>query len=268
MKYQRSLSKSQLELLSVLYSFRYSTRSSVGQYFGIQNSPSLYRRLETLCEHEYADKKYKPAYKLAGREAEYYMTPKGLRALRSAKHLDVTEPMVTALYKDSSASDNFIKQHTTLFAIRNNLVQSHQNLQYFTSRDIQLLDYFPDPRPTSFISFKTTHGMSRFFVEYLPAGTHINRLKYRLKGYMQYFDNDEWSVTDTPFPSILYIAEDGMTEKGARRHIDLELYKADTDIQFYTTTQKALLNLRKGDTAVWTGFDDTNDLISLEDIRN
>ncbi|MGB3945564.1 MAG: replication-relaxation family protein [Candidatus Saccharimonadales bacterium] len=266
MKYQRSLTKNQQELLTLLYSFRFSTRSLISQYLGISNSPALYRRLGSLLEREYIAKKYNNSYKLAGREAEYYVTPKGLRELRNSGHIDVVESMVTALYKDSGLSETFIRQHIVLFAIRNQLVTTHGDLQYFTSRDIQLLDYFPDPRPTAFISLKTKQGVNRFFVEYIPAGTHTTRLKYRLKGYMQYFDHDDWSATGTPFPSILYIAEDGMTEKGVRRHINLELYKADTDIQFFTTTQKALLHLRKNDNAVWTGFDTGDDLLSLEAI--
>ncbi|MCB9819945.1 replication-relaxation family protein, partial [Candidatus Nomurabacteria bacterium] len=244
MKYQRSLSKKQLEVLTVLYSFRFSTRSLISQYLGIPNSPVVYRRLESLVEREYIAKRYDKSYKLAGREAEYYVTPKGLRELRSSGSIDVTEPMITALYKDPGVSEAFICQHVVLFAIRNQLVTAHSDLQYFTARDIQLLDYFPEPRPIAFISLKTKRGVSRFFVEYIPAETHSNRIKYRLKAYMQYFDHDDWSATGTPFPYILYITENGMVEKGVRRHIEFELYKADTDIQFFTTTQKALLNLR------------------------
>jgi hypothetical protein len=51
---------------------------------------------------------------------------------------------------------------------------------------------------------------------------------------------DVWA-TETPFPKILYIAEDGMTEQGIRYHIKKESFRADTDIEYFTTTQKALL---------------------------
>jgi DNA-binding PadR family transcriptional regulator len=245
-KYQRSLTKNQQELLTVLYSFRFSTRSLISQYLDTPNSPALYRRLESLLKREYIAKRYSNSYKLAGREAEYYVTPKGLRELRSSGVIEVTEPMTTALYKDSSVSESFIRQHIVLFAIRNQVVATHRDLQYYTSRDIQLLKYFPDPRPTAFISLKTKQGVNRFFVEYIPAGTHTTRLKYRLKGYMQYFDRDDWSATGTPFPNILYIAEDGMTEKGVRRHISLRTLQGrhrhqilyDYPKRAYTATQQ------------------------------
>lgn len=263
MKYQRSLTTKQAALLKTLYSFRFSTSSLVSNYLDIPNNSVLYLRFKSLVERGYIGMKYDKSYRLAGREAEYYITPAGLRALRDVKTLEVTETMLRATYKDPTVSEAFIQQHLTLFAIRNQLTASYDNLQYFTQRDIQSLDYFPEPRPTAFVSLKTTDGINRFFIEYLPAQTHTSRIKYRLKAYMRYFDQDTWNTTGTSFPGILYIAENGITEKGVRRHIDLELYKADTDIQFFTTTQRALLD-NKNDRVIWTGFDGSNDLMSLD----
>jgi len=233
-------------------------------FFGKRNTTSLYFKLEVLLKNGHVAKKFEPSYRLAGREAEYYVTPKGLRALRDAGRIDVTDATLTASYKDKTVSNTFIQQQTLLFRIRNHLVATYDDVQYFTSRDTQLLDYFPSPRPDAFLSLKVGTAISRFFVEYLPKGTHVRQITYRLKQYTTYFDEDTWSVTDTPFPAILYICEDGMTEKGVRRQIATALYKADTDMQFLTTTQKALLGTTGSNTAVWTSLEDPDELLSLD----
>lgn len=260
---QRSLNNTQLDLLLTLYSFRFSTRSLLAQYLGIANNTSLYSKLTILTKHEYIAAKYDTSYKLAGREIEYYILPKGLRALRDSKRLNVTDTMLQASYKDSTVSDDFIKQNLLLFRARNILSGVHPTLQYFTTRDIQSLDYFPKPRPTAFLSLKTDQGIKRFFVEYIPAQTPTRTIKNRLKQYSRYFDEDTWSITDTPFPNVLYVCENGMTEQGVRWHIARELYKADADISYLITTQKALLNMQKNNTAVWTGIDSPDELVAL-----
>ena len=59
-------------------------------------------------------------------------------------------------------------------------------------------------------------------------------------------------MTELPFPKILYITKDGLTEQGVRYHSKRELYHADTDIEYYTTTQKALLAIQNSHTVIWT----------------
>lgn len=266
-KYERPLSTSQLDLLVVLYSFRFNTRSLVSAYYKKPNTTSLYFKFEVLRKHGHITKKFEPSYRFAGREAEYYVTPKGLRALRDAKRIEVTDVMITACYRDRTVTDSFVLQQTLLFRIRNHLTSTYGDIQYFTSRDIQLLDYFPSPRPDAFMSLKNHGTVTRFFVEYIPRGTHVRQITHRLKQYTTYFDENTWGVTDTPFPVILYICEDGMTEKGVMRQIRTALYKADTDMQFLTTTQKALLGTSKSNFAVWTGIDDPDLLLTLDNAQ-
>ena len=135
-----------------------------------------------------------------------------------------------------------------------------------TGRDIATLDYFPAKKPTAFLSLKVGEQVIRCFVEYVPSGTSSVKIRSRLKQYSTYFQQDAWGVTETPFPKILYIAEDGMTEQGVRYHIKKELYHADTDIEYYTTTQKALLAIQDGHTAILTGSVADNELLALDSL--
>lgn len=264
MKQTRQLNQSQLDLLHVLYRFRFATRSLLSGYFQKPNNTSLYSKVTILEKHGYIGSRYDKSYKLAGREAEYYITPKGVRALREADVTDITDYDISASYKDKTVSEQYVRQIILLFAFRNLLVTTHPKLKYFTARDIQHLDYFPKKKPTAFLSLKIGDETKRFFLEYIPAHTSTGSIKGKLRHYSQYFDEDAWGVTETDFPAILFVAEDGMTEQGVRWHIKREQFKADTDIRYFTTTKKALLSTAQAGGNIWTDMEDKDDLMTLD----
>ncbi|MFZ1250580.1 MAG: hypothetical protein WAR37_04005 [Candidatus Microsaccharimonas sp.] len=266
MQRQRQLNQSQLELLHVLYRFRFGTRSLLAEYLKRPNNTSLYSKLSILEKYGVIATRYDKSYKLAGREAEYYVTPKGVRALNDAGVVDITDKGLQTAYRDKTVTDSYLRQLILLFTLRNQLCAVYPELQFFTARDIQDLDYFPKKRPTAFISLKTDKGIKRFFVEYIPMQTSVSIIKGKLKRFTVYYEEDGWSVTDTPFPTILYICEDGMTEQGVRWHIKRALYMSDTDMQYYTTTQKAILGSLQSAPAVWSDVSEPDNLLSLPEL--
>ncbi len=266
--YVRSLNTNQYQLLLAVYSFRFSTRSLLSVYLGVPNNTSFYSRLQILQKHDYVATHYDKSYKLAGREAEFYLLPKGLRALRDASLLEVSDPMLTALYKDKTVGSDFLTQQVLLLRIRNRLAYTYEDLQIFTTRDIQALEYFPKPRPDLFMSMKNNNTVTRFFVEYVPAGTISSKLRKRLEYLSSYYDQDSWGETDTPFPGVLFVAETGLVEATLWRLIKREQYRSETDIAFYTTTQRAVLGMTAGSDAIWNDVSDPDELLALPNLLN
>ena len=262
---QRKLNQDQLEVLHAVYRFRFGTRSLLATYLNKPNNTSLYSRIRILEKYGYLGRRYEPSYKLAGREAEFYVTYKGAQSLRSAELIEANDTTLQATYKDKTVSDQYVQQLTLLFRFRN-LLSSYYDLRWFTGRDTTSLDYFPKNRPTAFLSLKVKNKIIRCFVEYIPAGTSINAIRGKLKQYSAYFQQDAWGVTESPFPKILYIAEDGMTEQGIRNKKKKESFRADTDIEYFTTTQKALLGLQDGQNHIWTAVGEEDQLLALEDL--
>lgn len=265
--YVRSLNTNQHQLLLAIYSLRFSTRSLLSEYLGVPNNTSFYSRLQILQKHEYIATHYAKSYKLAGREAEFYLLPKGLRALRDANLLEVTDTMLTALYKDKDVGPDFLRQQVLVLRIRNRLMHDYDDLQIFTVRDIQSLEYFPKPRPDLFVSMKSGDKVTRFFIEYIPAGTINSRLRKRLEYLTRYCEQDTWSETDTPFPAVLFVAETGLIEAGLRRLISREQYNSDSEMSYYTTTQKAVLGMTIDNDAIWTDTADPDGLLALPELE-
>ena len=264
--YIRSLNVNQYKLLATIYSFRFSTRSTLSEYLGVSNNTSLYSRLQILQKHGYITVHYDKEYRLAGREAEFYILPKGLRALRDAGQLDVSEAMLAAIYKDKAVGQDFIKRQVLLMHLRNKLVSTHSNLQAFTARDLQAFDYFPKPRPDLFLSAKADANATRFFLEYIPSSMVASKIRKRLEYLTRYYEEGSWDDTNTPFPSILFVAETGLVEANLRRFISRKQYHDNTDIVYCTTTQKAVLGITPTSQEVWANVDNSDELISLQEI--
>lgn len=144
-------------------------------------------------------------------------------------------------------------------------MSTHENLQVFTARDIQALDYFPKPRPDLFLSMKKHNLVTRYFIEYIPTGTINSKIRKRLEYLTRYYEEGSWSDTGTPFPGILFIVETGLIEAGLQRLIKREQHRSDTEITYYTTTQKAVLGMTSDNRAIWTDTTDPDELLSLSD---
>lgn len=264
--YIRSLNINQYALIAAIYSLRFSTRSILSQYLGIANNTSLYSRLQILQRHEYIAAHFQKDYRLAGREAEFYVTPKGLKALRDTERLEVTDTMLAAIYKDRTVGKDFIARQTLIARLRNQLIATYTDLQIFTSRDIQLLDYFPRPRPDLFLSMKNGDKVSRFFLEYVSASTINSQIRKRLEYHTRYHREDDWGETETPFPNILLVAENGLTAASLRRSISRELYKSDSEVVYHITVQNSLLSSTPEDHSVWSSIGEYDTPLSLDEI--
>lgn len=263
--YIRSLNNNQYALIAAIYSLRFSTRSILSQFLGIANNTSLYSRLQILQKHGYIAAHFQKDYKLAGREAEFYITTKGLKALRDTDHLEVTDTMLVATYKDKTVSKDFIARQTLIARLRNKLTATYSNLQVFTSRDIQLLDYFPKPRPDLFLSMKNDDKIVRFFLEYVSVNTLTSQIRKRLEYHARYSREDTWGETETPLPDILLVVENNLIATNLRRSISREQYNSGSEATYYITTQKSILSSTPGDRSIWSSVDDPDSLLSLEE---
>lgn len=86
---ERALQQSQIEVLGYLYKYRFSTCKQIARHLGKKSHKGIQKKLQILEEHGLLGKRYDKSYKIMGRPAEYYLTPKGARRLR--QHQDYTE---------------------------------------------------------------------------------------------------------------------------------------------------------------------------------
>jgi hypothetical protein len=213
-------------------------------------------------KHGYIAAHYGKDYRLAGREAEFYLLPKGLKALGDVELIDVSDAMLKALYKDKTVGRDFIERQVCLMRIRNKLVSTHDNLQVFTARDIQALDYFPNPRPNLFLSLKKDEAVIRCFLEYIPADMTSSKLRKHLDFLVRYYEEDDWNDTGTSFPAILFVAETAFINANLRKLVSREQYE---ELSVYTCTATELENMTN-ETAIWTSIEDADEAVALNSL--
>lgn len=260
---KRRLNQGQVDMLSQLYKFRFGNRELLANSLSRTNSNAIYSRLTILEREEYIAKRYDKSYKFAGRSAEYYLLPAGVRALKQYKQLDgLDNRAVKNSYNDFKASEVFVQRHLIIYKLTNALSSHYADLKLFTKRELTGFDYFPKRPLDGFITREVNDSTRYYFLELFMTDEPPFATDGRIKRLVAYYEDGGWDATGAAFPTVLCVAESGAIERRLMRQIRSRLNQSDTDIQFRTTTLAALLTVSTSDT-IWSDVNDPDELIAL-----
>jgi hypothetical protein len=270
----KTLNKKQLELLLLLYKFRFVTVEMSTKVLHLKSENSVRDRLQKLVREEYIGRRYDSSYRIKSRHAEYFLLTKGIATLKQQSNCNNT--VLHSMYKDKTASDTFVQQRLAIMETYCH-IQSPQ-VKFLTQSQLAGFNGFPKPLPDGFVSIKTnklgkaeldaTKQTSKyFFLEVVrEAEPFFVALHRRAKRYIAYSESGDWQIAhkNTPFPTILIVCETPALQKRLGKRI-AKLTEASwsEELTFYTTTLAAL-----GDGGVegkvWVDFEsETVGLISL-----
>ena len=114
-KYRKSISKSQLKLLLIIFKFRFVSNEYVGTYVRKDKS-TIYERSFVLIQQGYVRKDYDSTYRLRLRPATYSLTTKGIKYLRESD-IKLSELALRNQYKNSSASLQLVDHSLNVFKL-------------------------------------------------------------------------------------------------------------------------------------------------------
>ncbi len=262
-KHRRKLNTEQLEVLNLLYKFRFGSNDLIAQYFGKKDRSFVYKRLTILLERGLIGKRFDSSYRLQGKPAAYYLTPDGARELQSARDVEVN---IKAIYKDASVSEQFVRYSLELFAIYNQLrAQYGDELKFFTKTNMnrEEYDYFPRPLPDAYIRLKPSD--KHFFLDVFYDDQPHFVAKRRVRQYVKYDEEGDWSVTETDLPIVLAVCESDGIAKRVQKYIAKALDDAwsDDELVFACTTKAGLMS---GESAAWRQADEPDEKLALQDI--
>ena len=213
-KFRRQLSQNQLEVLRVLYRYRFASRDLIAKYF---NKKDVYRQLLILEDRGLIGKRYEPSYRFAGKPAAYYLKPEGMRALQFIDE-DVNKMTIKKLYVAKQVSETFVDHCMTILAISLKLRHTQPTVKFFTKVDLQKDDYsyFPSPLPDAYIRVGDQHHFLIYIDNSKPFFTTVKWLKL----LEEYYENGTWDDTGTEFPSIVTVLDDQEHLKKLTRFIE------------------------------------------------
>jgi len=260
-KHRRKLNAEQLEVLELLYKFRFGSNDLFAQYFGKKDRSFVFKRLAILLEQGLIGKRFEPSYRLQGKPAAYYLTPEGARRLQEVRDTYIN---IKSIYKDKTVSEQFVRSSLDLFAIYNQLKHQYgSELKFFTKATMnrEEYDYFPQPLPDAYIRLGDKH----FFLDTYYDDQPNFAVMRRIKQYLTYDENGDWSVTETKLPIVLAVCESAKTAKRVQKYMEKSLNAAwaDSEVVYALTNREELIS---DSMTVWRRADDPDNKLSLQDI--
>lgn len=264
-KYRKQLNQGQLDVLELLFKFRFGTTELIAKGLGKKNGTIIKSRLTILREQGFIDRRYDGNDRLRGKHASYYLKPEAIRALRArTNHANITDGAIKNVYKDKTVSDQFIQHCLYVFTAYCHLTALYgADLKFFTKTGLAAYDYFPRPLPDAFLSLKNNGDETkRFFLEVFESTTPAFALNRRVKQLIDYFEGGDWEATESDFPTILIICDTPILQNRVEKRVAASLQKTGIDdLVFCTTNWQALA---ENATAPWRLTDDPDELVTLK----
>lgn len=264
-KYRRKLNPAQLEVLELLYKFRFATADLIAQYFGKSSGVFVYKRLKILQDQGYLIKRFDSSYRIQGKPAAYCLSAMGGRVLQEHKQSsDIIN--IKGLYKNKTISDAFVKHCLDIFAIHNRLKAEHGDaLRFFAKSELSSYDYFPQSAPDAYFRLKSTDETKQYFLNLYVASQPFFTLAREVKKYIEYADGGDWGATDTQLPVMLLVCDSYSLQKRLQKFIASALNDAlDDEVKFVLTTKAVLVS---GKPAIWQLADEPEVVLSLDSIQ-
>lgn len=242
-KYRRPLNDEQLLVLRLLYRFRFGTSEYIAEFLGKSNVKVVQKKLKILEDQGFINKRYDKGYKLAGRPAEYYLTPKGARAAmakddpKANNSQKITPQGIKSLYKNPGVSDDFIKHCLNILKISLKLGAVYGNkLITFTRMQTIPFSYLPTWCPDLTINLKTRSKATYFFLDIWDGTRPFFVSVKKARSYIRYSEEGDWPTDDMAFPIILTLCDTKKNETKLRRQIRKALEESYEHMVFATTT--------------------------------
>jgi DNA-binding PadR family transcriptional regulator len=259
--YRRPLNDQQVIVLHSLYWYRFCTSKQLAPSLNKSDHKSIQNKLQILEAQGFIGKRYDKSYKLAGRPAEYFITPKGARELEKAKP-DTTNTWATkSLYKNKTVSDDFLKHCITIRDTAIRLItmygeQEAKKLQPITKTYMAQFSEYPTWTPDLYLQYHPTKNTTQhYFLDVWGRTKPFFVTVRKTQNYVKFKEEGEW-LEDTPFPAILAICEDQRAQKKLNRQMKRILSDAwDDELIFATTTKQLLKEATKPTDKIWSKVD-------------
>jgi len=275
-RYRRPLNDQQVTVLHSLYWYRFCTSKQLALSLNKTDHKAIQNKLQILETQQLIGKRYDKSYKLAGRPAEYFITPKGARALEKAKPNTTNTWTTKSLYKNKTVSADFLKHCITIRDTAIRLFEVYdepdaRKLQRITKTYMVQFSEYPTWTPDLYLQYCPTKSTTQHYFLDIWDGTKPFFVTVRkTQNYVKFKEEGEW-IEDTPFPTILAICEDAYTQKKLNRQMKRIFNDAwDDELIFATTTKQLLNEATKPSDKIWSKIDSDDDpgLISLKGLTS
>ncbi len=197
------LTPQQQRVLKLLFKFRFVSSKLLSQVLEIR-ADSTYELLEPLGNLGLVIKVYEKHYRIDRRAAYYYLSKPGVTTVRGL--LDVKESVVHALYKNDTASPEFIERSLDILASYPSIKQNvPDGSDLFTKAEINRFKQFPKNRPDLYV--RTPDGKEAMIIFVHDIIPYI--INKRLDEIIKHSEDEGW---DDEYPRIAFVLKDSRSK--------------------------------------------------------
>jgi hypothetical protein len=236
-----SLTSKQLEILTLLYRFRFLNTKHIQKFLNHKRPRKTNSWMKDLSEKKLVGRIYSRKFGENTRPAIYFLDTKARKILKESE--GVNQRLLSRIYREKGRSKRFIDQNLFLadiyFHLENLMTKTKGELHLYTKTDLAgHSHYLPEPMPDLYFAVKEKSGdVFRYFLEVYSDGTPRYALKHRIHRYFNYYDGNAWEIaTKHPFPKIFLVCADRKMQGFLGRFIkNTSDEQFQDDIHFFLT---------------------------------
>lgn len=221
MKTQTSkLKDRQLEILMLLYRFRFLNRIQIQKLLNHKNHTLVIHWLNELVKTKHIVSEFKR--QLGNVPSVYFLGTNGRKELM--KKSDIKHKLLKRVYQEKKASSSF-KNHCMAVAdiylsLLTLVKKNNAKLSFYTTVDLTDMKYLVLPHPDVFLSIQQKELTKRYFLDVFNLQASEKWLYKRVKQYFKYYEEQYWQDHNkNQFPEIIFVCFDEKTKKNLIKNI-------------------------------------------------
>ncbi|MDD4136218.1 MAG: replication-relaxation family protein [Candidatus Shapirobacteria bacterium] len=234
-----NLTKKQLEIITLLYRFRFLNRSQIQQLLNHKKISQINIWLKNLNDRKIIGRNYSNKLGDNIKPAIYFLKTKSKNYL--VNQLEKDDKLMKRIYGEKNRSQKFINHCLLSADFYLSLKKSHlpEEIFFYTKVDLINHDYLPLNHPDAYVAIKNGKRIKRYFLEIIDEGTPRFVIRAKIKQYLEYYSDNTWQeVTHHPFPKILILCPNDLIKKYLYTFIPRIMEEeGQEEIDFYLSTE-------------------------------
>lgn len=232
-----SITNKQLEILILLYRFRFLNRIHIQKLLNHKNHSRITPWLKDLTDKNIITRIYSPTLGEINKPAIYYLANKSRQILKENKNCnpDILSRVYREKHRSATFRDHWLFMADLYFDLQTAAQYQNSICHFYTATDLSNVAYAPLPFPDAYLTI--TDGKKhtkRYFLDVLDATLPMFAIKKRIYQYCKYYQANYWQDHQKhPFPKILLVCPTERVRKSLQRLIPTILEQEECEISFF-----------------------------------
>lgn len=226
------LNGKQSEIVDLVYKYRFINRHQIQRALHHKGPRRINSWLKQLTEWEVLGRIYSNKLLENTKPAIYYLSYKGISIIKDKKKFTVNE--VKKFYEDKNRSQTFIDHCIFICQLLLSIKSYDNDVRRYNifSKELLIRNHFlAELKPDGYIKFyrkktkrsKEFNLYKTFILDAIDPGVPRYAIRFRIKQYIDYHQEESWKEYVNEFPTILFILPTPQKQRQFAKYIKEQL---------------------------------------------